>query len=358
MAEKNSQKIPGLDRLEDELFINNDSSSIDSTDIDDEFDRLLNEFINNELKDVETPEPKPAAPQTKPQPSKAKNQAPAISEKTSDRQFHKLAPDEEAVSYFELPQSPRDIAPAPAMPSEPPLLSETDRLVASLCDEERALYNAYNNFVNAINMMCEPANMPIPDFSLIPEQLIPRYKPRLAEQIKDEALAGWSIMLQLYPGQLDNLNPNAADDDLLSFAEKTPDELLQLALISYVEILIEMESCDIAYESRRIRAKKKRIERQVIEEHEARRQKIKNYIEKIERKKFPINAERLVVNYFKTARKDPDGAYQILVNNPATYAPIDTDKIPDRFFGLIKSKPEDGIKINRQIGNYMKKLKA
>lgn len=106
------------------------------------------------------------------------------------------------------------------MPSEPPLLSETDRLVASLCDEERALYNAYNNFVNAINMMCEPANMPIPDFSLIPEQLIPRYKPRLAEQIKDEALAGWSIMLQLYPGQLDNLNPNAADDDLLSFAEK------------------------------------------------------------------------------------------------------------------------------------------
>ncbi len=106
MAEKNSQKIPGLDRLEDELFINNDSSSIDSTDIDDEFDRLLNEFINNELKDVETPEPTPAAPQTKPQPSKAKNQAPAISEKTSDRQFHKLAPDEEAVSA--LPKALRE----------------------------------------------------------------------------------------------------------------------------------------------------------------------------------------------------------------------------------------------------------
>ena len=140
MAEKNSQKIPGLDRLEDELFI------------DDEFDRLLNEFISSELKDVETPELKPAAPQPKPQPPKPQGQTPAISEKAPDRQFHKLAPDEEAVSYFELPQSPRDIA--PAMPSEPPLLSETDRLVASLCDEERALYNAYNNFVNAINMMC------------------------------------------------------------------------------------------------------------------------------------------------------------------------------------------------------------
>lgn len=92
MAEKNSQKIPGLDRLEDELFINNDSSSIDSTDIDDEFDRLLNEFINNELKDVETPEPKPAAPQTKPQPSKAKNQAPAISEKLPTGSFTSSLP--------------------------------------------------------------------------------------------------------------------------------------------------------------------------------------------------------------------------------------------------------------------------
>ena len=57
---------------------------------------------------------------------------------------------------------------------------------------------------------------------------------------------------------------------------------------------------------------------------------INAYIEKIEHKRFPINAERLVVNYFKTARKDPEGAYQILVNNPATYAPIETDKIPDK----------------------------
>ena len=49
----------------------------------------------------------------------------------------------------------------------------------------------------------------------------------------------------------------------------------------YVEILIEMEGCDIAYESRRVKAKKKRIERQIREEHEARQQKIRAYIEKI-----------------------------------------------------------------------------
>ena len=364
MASQSPQKIPGLNDIDNELFVDNTSSNISDTDIDDEFDRLLNEFLNNELKDVDTtPTPTAPSPTEKPQmsaglagsknkPSEKQlsdNQAPV-----SNKEFtvSEIPVQEESKSYFKLPQSPNEV------PSHP--VSPRSDITSGpiLCSEEQELFNAYGNFRTAINMICNDCGLAEPDFALTAEQLLPRYKPRLSEQIKDELLFGWGIMLMQYPEELKNLNPNAADDDLLNFAEKTTDELLQMAIISYVEVLIEMESCDIAYESRRIRAKKKRIERQIIEEHEARRQKIAAYIEKIERKKFPINAERLVVNYFKTARKDPEGAYQILVNNPATYAPIETDKIPNRLFGLIKSKPEDGIKINREIGNYMKKLKA
>ena len=369
MVSQSPQKIPGINDIDDELFVDNTSSSLSDTEMDDEFDRLLNEFLNNELKDVETAPSPTTEPQMSAGLSGSKNKSNEkqsaehkSQEKISDNNKAKqssteftiseISSDEEPKSYFKLPQSPNEVpsyqsAPTPAPASGP-----------ILCSEEQELFNAYGNFRTAINMICNDSGLAEPDFALTAEQLLPRYKPRLAEQIKDELLFGWGIMLMQYPDQLQNLNPNAADDDLLNFAEKTTDELLQMAIISYVEVLIEMESCDIAYESRRIRAKKKRIERQIIEEHEARRQKIAAYIEKIERKKFPINAERLVVNYFKTARKDPDGAYQILVNNPATYAPIETDKIPDRLFGLIKSKPEDGIKINREIGNYMKKLKA
>lgn len=147
-------------------------------------------------------------------------------------------------------------------------------------------------------------------------------------------------------------------EQILEFAEKQLDETLQMALISYVEILIEMEGCEINYNQRKAKAEKRKIERQIYEEHQHRLERMKKYINAIEAKKFPIDAERLVNNFFKTAKKDPDGAQKILENNPATYAPIEVDKIPPRFFGMIKPKPEDGIKVNREIGKFLKNLKA
>lgn len=302
----------------------------DNIDMDDEFDRLLDEFISKELQDVEVPE------------------------------FSKPAGKEKSLSVTEerKNEAEREDEVEEETPQEPAVLTELEQLILSLGKEEQALFNAYTNFANAIIMMCEPTDIEFPEFALVAENLLPRYKPNVANLINDELLQCWDIMLAIYPDKLKNLNPAASDDELLNFAEKETDELLQLAIISYVEILIEMEGCDIAYETRRVKAKKKRVERMIREEHEARQQKIRAYIEKIEQKRFPINAERLVVNYFKTARKDPNGAYGILVNNPATYAPIETDKIPDRLFGLIKSKPEDGIRVNHEIGEFMRKLKA
>ena len=54
MVSQSPQKIPGINDIDDELFVDNTSSSLSDTEMDDEFDRLLNEFLNNELKDVET----------------------------------------------------------------------------------------------------------------------------------------------------------------------------------------------------------------------------------------------------------------------------------------------------------------
>ena len=63
-------------------------------------------------------------------------------------------------------------------------------------------------------------------------------------------------------------------------------------------------------------------------------------------------------NYFKTAQKDAEGAFKALTQNPAIFAPIDFSKIKPRLFGLLKVKPQDGIRINRLIGDFLKKLKA
>ena len=131
-----------------------------------------------------------------------------------------------------------------------------------------------------------------------------------------------------------------------------------MSLISYVESLIEIEGCEIAYNMRKAKAEKRKIERRIYEEHQQRIETMKRYFKAIEEQHFPINAERLVTNYFKTARHDPEGAKKMLENNPATFAPIEVNKIPPRFFGMIKPKPEDGIRINKEIGRFLKNLRA
>ena len=229
---------------------------------------------------------------------------------------------------------------------------------ANLQEEESALMSAHDNFIGAITTIAQSNNLPVPAFKITADMLYPRYKPYLGTKFGYDTLAGWDVMIKAYPTRIMNINPGASDEELLSYAEKTTDETLQMAIISYVEVLIELESCEIAYEKRRLKAKKKKIEREVVEEHQRRKEQMDKYIAAIEAKQFPINAQRLITNYFRTSRKDAEGAFKVLTNNPATFAPIEVSKIKDRFFGMIKAKPEDGIRINRELGNFLKKLKV
>lgn len=275
----------------------------------DEFDRLLDEFINNQLEEA------------------ADNQLDILENTKAQKPLREqIEEEEEAVSH--------------------------------LYQEERQLYDAYKNFTSAIKTMALQSGKDEPEFSFSPTELYSRFRPSLGRLMNNDILKGWEIMLDCQATRLSSLPAHPSDEQILEFAEKTTDETLQMALISYVEILIEMEGCEINYNQRKAKAEKRKIERQIYEEHQHRLERMKKYINAIEAKKFPIDAERLVNNFFKTAKKDPDGAQKILENNPATYAPIEVDKIPPRFFGMIKPKPEDGIKVNREIGKFLKNLKA
>ena len=281
---------------------------------DDEFERLLNQFINSELEGIDTGIEEPSA-----QPE----------------------------------QSTTSVTPAPQAQTSTPKNKGPE-----LDTNEKALFDAYKNFSNSILMMASMNDIPAPDFRLDTSLLIPHYKYKTGSLIASEAISGWEIMLHLHPEELQGLSPDASDEELLDFAERCEDELLQLAIISYVEILIEMEGCELAIEERRLKAQRRKIEKEIYEEHQRRLERKQRYIEAIRKKDFPIDAERLVTNYFRTAQKDPDGAYQVLINNPAVYAPIDNSRIKPRFFGLIKPTPQDGIRVNREIGDFLKKLKV
>ena len=322
-------------------------------DDDEEFNRLLNDFIASELKDIDTEieEKKEEIAQD----AKVRHVVRQPAERGEPAKSTQRTSDESPAPTASQPRQTND--PTPAIDKQAPApLPDKNKIV--LQEEEEALFSAFQNFQNAIETMAAQFDLKTPKFAVTEELLYPRYKPKVSAVFTDATLDGWDIILKAHSADLKDLRPDAGDDDILNFAEKEEDETLQLALISYVEVLIEIESCEIAYESRRIKAKKRWLEKKIIEEHEARQAKIKKYIALIEEQKFPINSERLVINYFKTARKDPDGAREILITNPATYSPIEVAKIPPRLFGLIKSKPEDGIKFNRIIGNFLKKLKA
>lgn len=282
------------------------TTSSDNNKDDDEFERLLNEFISSELETVETEI-------------------------------------EEIKSGDKIPSKPKS--------------SNSGEIGGNLNDEEKSLYLAYKNYTNSIELMAKNNGINLPNFKFNANMLYPRYKPAVGRKIAIDTILGWEVILRIHPLNTLNINPNMADEDLLDFAERTTDDTLQLAVISYVEILIEMEGCEISYDERRLKALRKKVEREIYEEHQARINRMQKYVEAIKNKKFPIDADKLIGNYFKTAQKDFEGAYKILTNNPAVFAPIDIKNIKARFFGLIKPTPQDGIRVNRELADFIKKLK-
>lgn len=226
-----------------------------------------------------------------------------------------------------------------------------------LSKDEKSLFMAYVNFKRAISNMAQKANLSPPKFSIEPKILYPKFKPSIGRQIANDSLVGWDLMIETNATRLESIDHNASDEDLLNFAEKTTDRELQMAIISYVEILIEIESCEISYERRKLLSRRKRIERDIYLEYKRREEKINKYIDRITKEDFPMNAEMLVKNYFKAAKQDEENAHKTLINSPATFAPIDHKKIKDRFFGIIKASPQDGIRINKKIGEFLKNLR-
>ncbi len=315
MAEDINQKI--MNQLDD---VSSDLPSFqdDNNDSDDDFEKLLNDFIFAEKHDTPATE------------STTQNQ-----EKSEATDNHTaLKAETEEVSN--TPQTPAIV----------------------YGPDENELVQAYQNFMASINEIAAAHGLKMPDLVFEPERLVPNYKPSLGWRINEDTMHGWDIMLKSFPDEIASLSPNSSDEEFLNFAERQKDPDLQLAIISYVEILIDVENCEISYEERRLKAQRKRIERAIYEEYQRRRERKQRFIEALKKYNFPIDAERLINNYFKTANKDPKGAFDALTTNPAVYAPIEVEKIKPRMFGLIKPTPEDGIRENHRIGVFLKNFKA
>ncbi|MDO4183651.1 MAG: hypothetical protein Q4D11_00195 [Rhodospirillales bacterium] len=244
-------------------------------------------------------------------------------------------------------------------PEPQPIDDATDEEVADSLDiSEQKLYMAYRNYVGAITNIAETHKVPAPKFHIKAQVLYPKYTPGLGNLISIDVLQGWDVMFNAFPDDIIKIQPHASDEELLDFAEQHTDENLQMAVVSYVEILFEIEGCEITYEKRLLEYEHNKIEQEIIEEHRRRAERARRYINAIEKKHFPVNAERLITNYFKVASKDPAGSFEAVTTNPAIFAPIEVDKIKPKFFGLIKPSPRSGMMFNYKLGRFIKKLKA
>lgn len=228
----------------------------------------------------------------------------------------------------------------------------------SLKTEEQELARAMSNFQDAIFAMTDKKNLSAPTTDYEESMLTPNYKPSVGRKIAQYLLDCWDVINKYDPENMKRLSKDANDEEYLSFAESLSDTDMQLAIISYVEILINIEICEVGYEQRKENAQKNRIKKELYEEYMELQERKATFIKKLKEKNFPIDAEKLINNYFRAAQKDASGAFDALIKNPAMFAPIDFSKIKARFFGLIKVTPEDGIKANQKIGEFIKKLKV
>lgn len=325
MSKKKNKNTDKKEKLIDinQTIINNNIEPVtpDNVDDEDEFEQLLNSFINSDSsEDVSF------------------NQENTVSSDTKLKDLESL---------HILPPKDDDL-----------INQDINKNILELGSDEKELVQAYDNFLNAVTSIAKMRDISLPFFLFNKDMLFPNYKPSTGKKIVADAMMCWDVLLEAFPEKLSSIKPNASDEEFLNFAESLSDQNLQLAIISYVEILIDIENCEISYEEKRLRAQRRRIERELYEEYQRRQERKQKFIHAVAEKEFPVDAERLINNYFKTALKDAEGAYDALTKNPAVYAPIENEKIKPRLFGLIKPTPKDGIRENYKLGKFLSKLRV
>jgi len=236
--------------------------------------------------------------------------------------------------------------------------SPNEEAESGLKSEEQELARAISNFKDGVTVMANSKSLKMPTTDYEESMLSPNYKPSIGKKIAQYLLDCWDIINKYDPEDMKRLSPNASDEEYLSFAENLSDTYMQLAIISYVEILINLEICEVSYEQKKEAMMKNRIKRELYEEYMELQERKNMFIKKLKEKNFPIDVDKLMNNYFRAAQKDAIGAFDALTKNPAMFSRIEVEKLHPRFFGLIKVTPEDGIKANQKIGSFIKKLKV
>ena len=132
----------------------------------------------------------------------------------------------------------------------------------------------------------------------------------------------------------------------------------QQLIIAYLTVMVDMQIIQEKLRLKDMRRENQKIADGIRQIDADEREVMAAFVAAIERKRFPVNARKLVKNYFTFAKKDPDKAYKTLITNPLFFSPILMEKMPKKFFGLVKPDAKDAMAVNKRLGAFLKNLKV
>lgn len=132
----------------------------------------------------------------------------------------------------------------------------------------------------------------------------------------------------------------------------------QQLVMAYLMVLVDMETIQHKLELHEIKDEENELIEEIQDMEEEEKELKQDFINAIKRKGFPVDAERLINNYFTLAKREPEKAYQTLITNPLFFSPIQMEKLPKRLFGLIKPSANDAIAVNKKLASFLKHLKV
>lgn len=183
------------------------------------------------------------------------------------------------------------------------------------------------------------------------------------EDIFDAILDDFTEMAIFIPGMERIMGSTAPLDKLIQMELariQNQDEVTQAhqIILGYLMILADMQMIQQKLEMKEIKEEEEDVISEIREIEDDEKEMKQDFIKAIQRKNFPVDAERLINNYFNLAKKDSEKAYHTLITNPLFFSPIQMEKMPRKFFGLVKPGPKDAIAVNKRLASFLKNLKV
>ncbi len=193
--------------------------------------------------------------------------------------------------------------------------------------------------------------IPLPESSNSPAEFLQKFKKK-----KPVALIQDLREIAPFINGLERIMKSTAPTEKLLEAERlrigdqvpsTSDQII----LAYLDIRLDMQIISQKIELRGVKEQAKEIIKNVKKIKEDVEAVKKRFVAAIERKKFPVDAKKLIDNYFNLSKKEPEKAYQTLITNPLFFSPILLEKMPKNTSAAKASA------INKQLASFLKGLK-